>query len=49
MRVTVSLIVNLIANDMSIEDILEAYPYLEPDDIHQAVKYVDWLAKGAIH
>ena len=45
MRVTVSLIVNLIADDMSIEDIVEAYPYLEPDDIHQALKYVARLAE----
>jgi len=49
MRVTVSLIVNLIANDMSIEDILEAYPYLEPDDIHQSLKYVARLAEETIH
>lgn len=43
MRLTVSLIVNLIADDMSIVDIMEAYPYLEPDDIYQAVKYVALL------
>jgi uncharacterized protein (DUF433 family) len=33
MRVTVSLIVNLVANGMSTEEIIEAYPYLEPEDI----------------
>lgn len=43
MRVTVSLIVNLVADDMSIEDIMEAYPYLKPDDIHQAIRYFAWL------
>jgi len=43
MRLTVSLIVNLVADDMSIEDIMEAYPYLEPDDINQSVKYVSLL------
>jgi uncharacterized protein (DUF433 family) len=33
-RVTVSLIVNLVANGMSVEEIIEDYPYLVPDDIH---------------
>jgi uncharacterized protein (DUF433 family) len=49
MRVTVSLIVNLVANGMRIEDIIEAYPYLEPDDIRQALQYVAWLAEETIH
>lgn len=49
MRVTVSLIVNLVANGMSIEKIIEAYPYLEPDDIHQALQYAAWLTEETIH
>jgi len=49
MRITVSLIVNLVANGMSIEDIIEAYPYLEPDDIRQALQYAAWLAEETIH
>lgn len=49
MRVTVSLIVNLVANGMSIEDIIKAYPYLEPDDIHQALQYAAWLAEESVH
>ena len=44
MRITVSLIVNLVANGMSVYEILESYPYLEADDIHQALKYAAWLA-----
>lgn len=39
MRITVSLILNLVANGMSIEEIIDAYPYLEPDDIRQALQY----------
>ncbi|MGH7455760.1 MAG: DUF433 domain-containing protein [bacterium] len=39
MRIAVSLIVNLVANSMSTEEIVEAYPYLEPEDILQALKY----------
>ena len=38
-RVTVSLVVNLVANGMSIEEIIEAYPYLESDDVRQALRY----------
>ena len=47
MRVTVSLIVNLVANGMSNEEIIEAYPYLERDDIREALKYTAWLAGEA--
>ena len=39
MRVTVSLIVNLVANSLSADEIVEAYPYLEPEDVHQALQY----------
>ena len=39
MRVTVSLIVNLVANGMGSEEILTDYPYLEPDDVRQALAY----------
>jgi len=43
-RVTVSLIVNLVANGMNPQGILEAYPYLESQDIWQALHYAAWLA-----
>jgi len=49
MRITVSLIVNLVANGMSVEEIIEAYPYLEPDDIQQALQYVAWLAEESVY
>ena len=37
MRVPVSLVVNLVANGMGETEILEAYPYLEKDDIRQCL------------
>ena len=40
MRVTVSLIVNLVANGMNTQEILDAYPYLEPGDVQQALQSV---------
>jgi len=49
MRVTVSLIVNLVANGMREEDIVAAYPYLQSDDIHQALQYAAWLAEETVH
>ena len=39
MCITVSLILNLIANGMTPEEILEAYPYLEQEDIQAALNY----------
>ena len=49
MRITVCLIINLVANGMSIEEIIGAYPYLEPDDIRQALQYAAWLAEETVH
>jgi len=49
MRITVSLILNLIANGMSIEEIIEAYPYLEAEDVRQALRYAAWLAEEAVY
>lgn len=37
MRVTVSMILGLIASGYSNQDILKLYPYLEPEDIREAL------------
>ena len=44
MRVTVSLVLNPLAHGMTTADILTAYPYLEAEDIQQALQYGAWLA-----
>jgi uncharacterized protein (DUF433 family) len=49
MRLTVSLVVNLVANGMNIQEIIEAYPYLEADDIRQALRCAAWLAEETVH
>lgn len=49
MRVTVSLIVNLVADGMSNAEILDAYPYLEAEDIRQAVRYAAWLTDESVY
>ena len=48
MRMTVSLVVNLVANGMSTEDILREYPELEAEDIRQALQYASALANEEI-
>ena len=42
MRVTVGTIVGLIASGQTMEDVLEAYPYLEREDIFEALSYAAW-------
>lgn len=39
MRVTVSLILKLVANNMTVEQIIKAYPELEQEDITQVLQY----------
>jgi uncharacterized protein (DUF433 family) len=39
MRITVSIVLNLLANGMSKTEILVDYPYLEPEDIEQCIRY----------
>ena len=49
MRITVSLIVNLVANGMTAEEILKEYPNMETEDIRQALQYAASLAGEEIH
>ncbi|MYD60276.1 MAG: DUF433 domain-containing protein [Gemmatimonadetes bacterium] len=42
MRVTVGTVVGLLAAGRSHEEILKAYPYLEREDIDQALAYAAW-------
>jgi uncharacterized protein (DUF433 family) len=42
MRVTVGMVLGLLASGRSREEILKAYPYLEPEDIDQALAYAAW-------
>jgi uncharacterized protein (DUF433 family) len=42
LRVTVATVVGQLAAGSSREDILRAYPYLESEDIDQALAYAAW-------
>ena len=44
MRITVSIILKQIAAGMSAQEIVEAYPELEKEDISQALRYAAWLS-----
>jgi len=45
LRVTVGTLVGLVASGRTVEDILIAYPYLEREDIQQALQYAAWRAE----
>jgi uncharacterized protein (DUF433 family) len=48
MRVTVSHIVSLIASGADLEEILRDYPYLEAEDVRQALEYAAWLTREEV-
>jgi uncharacterized protein (DUF433 family) len=45
MRVTVGTVVGLMAAGHSEDDILKAYPYLEKEDLREALAYAAWRAE----
>jgi uncharacterized protein (DUF433 family) len=45
LRVTVGTIVGLIASGKTIDDILSEYPYLERNDVTEALSYAAWRSK----
>jgi uncharacterized protein (DUF433 family) len=49
MRITVSVILKMLASGKSIQEVIEAYPELEVEDVHQATKYAAWIVPDQIH
>jgi uncharacterized protein (DUF433 family) len=49
MRITVSLVLNLLANGMNKEEILSEYPVLQPEDIDQSLNYAAYLANEELY
>ena len=45
MRVTVGMVVGQIAAGHAVEDLLRDYPYLEREDVVQALRYAAWLSQ----
>ena len=49
MRLPVSLIINLVANGMSNDEIIQEYPDLEVEDIRQALHYAAWATEETVY
>jgi len=45
LRVTVGTVVGLVASGYSAAEILKLYPYLEEEDIREALAYAAWRAE----
>jgi len=39
----------VVANGMTMDEIVRDYPYLEPEDIQQALRYAAWLSEESVH
>lgn len=49
MRITISVILKMLAGGSSTEEILKAYPELETEDIQQAIKYAAWTVSDQLY
>ncbi|MBW4698172.1 MAG: DUF433 domain-containing protein [Aphanocapsa lilacina HA4352-LM1] len=47
LRVTVGMVLGLMASGHSTVDILAAYPYLEEEDLREALAYAAWRVEEA--
>ncbi len=48
MRITVSVILKMLASGVTTDEILKAYHELQKEDISQAIKYAAWLASERV-
>ncbi|MFB2834280.1 DUF433 domain-containing protein [Floridanema evergladense] len=48
MRITVGFVLKLLASNLSVQEVLEAYPELEAEDIRQALNYAAWAVSDRI-
>lgn len=48
LRITVGFVLKLLASNLSTQEILEAYPELENEDIRQALNYAAWLVSDRV-
>ena len=45
MRITVSLVLSLVANGLPHEEIIRQYPDLDEEDIKESLRYASWLTR----
>lgn len=48
MRITVGFVLKLLASNLSVQEVLQAYPELEAEDIQQALNYAAWAVSDRI-
>ena len=48
MRITVGFVLKLLASNLSVQEVLAAYPELEDEDIRQALNYAAWTVSENI-
>ena len=48
MRITVANVLSQVAHGATVEEILADFPYLEREDIQQALEYAAWLAREEV-
>lgn len=44
MRLTVSVVLKMLASGHTVQEVLDAYPELEEEDVRQSLEYAAWLA-----
>lgn len=49
MRITVSVILKMLASGRSAQEVVAAYPELEEEDVRQALQYAAWLASDRLY
>jgi uncharacterized protein (DUF433 family) len=48
MRITVSVVLKMLAGGKTVEEVLQAYPELEAEDVRQALKYAAWIVSDQL-
>jgi uncharacterized protein (DUF433 family) len=49
MRITIRVILKMLAGGKTIQEVLKAYPELEAEDVRQAMQYAAWLVSDQVH
>jgi uncharacterized protein (DUF433 family) len=49
MRITVSVVLKMLASGHSVQEVVAAYPELEEEDVRQALQYAAWLASDRLY
>ena len=48
MRITVGVVLKMLAGGATVEEVLEAYPELEDEDVRQAMRYAAWKVSDQV-